>query len=317
MEKNRDPQIIYIAGSGHSGSTLLDLLLGSHSKIVSLGELGQLSRFFRDNEPCTCGASIRQCDFWISVRQHLLSKSQLDLFAPPKDYQISFMPGHRKLQMHPGKVTRWLFQKYLTTLNVIGSASLLRMGMNFFPAISQGLSYNFKLFDAIATASQRHHLVDSSKTWFRMKLLYLWQPESVKIIYLVRDGRGVIASHIRKTKVAAREAALSWDRTQRINLMMLQTIPAKHKRIVRYEDLTAAPEATLAEMCHWLGLAFETDMLHFRRTIHHNLSGNRMRLGSEEKIVNLERWRAELSAQDVHTFDRIAGRMNRYFGYEE
>ena len=40
---NRPPvTIIYIAGIGHSGSTLLDVLLGSHPDICGVGEIGRL-----------------------------------------------------------------------------------------------------------------------------------------------------------------------------------------------------------------------------------------------------------------------------------
>lgn len=32
-------RVIYVTGKGHSGSTLLDLILGNHSQIESVGEL--------------------------------------------------------------------------------------------------------------------------------------------------------------------------------------------------------------------------------------------------------------------------------------
>ena len=31
-------QLVYITGRGHSGSTLLDLLISAHSEVVSVGE---------------------------------------------------------------------------------------------------------------------------------------------------------------------------------------------------------------------------------------------------------------------------------------
>ena len=39
----QNPTIIYITDLGHSGSTLLDLLLDSHTQLISVGELGPLS----------------------------------------------------------------------------------------------------------------------------------------------------------------------------------------------------------------------------------------------------------------------------------
>ena len=32
-------KVVFILGSGHCGSTLLDLMLGAHSRIVGLGEM--------------------------------------------------------------------------------------------------------------------------------------------------------------------------------------------------------------------------------------------------------------------------------------
>lgn len=64
-------QAWYITASSHSGSTLLDLCLGSHSQIQSLGELMHLHRAYKLRRPCSCGVSILSCPFWTEVKQHL------------------------------------------------------------------------------------------------------------------------------------------------------------------------------------------------------------------------------------------------------
>ena len=69
--------IIYITGMGRSGSTLLDLLISSHSQVTSLGEINVLSARRKKTLPqtvlesrCTCGAStILDCLFWQRVEQ--------------------------------------------------------------------------------------------------------------------------------------------------------------------------------------------------------------------------------------------------------
>jgi len=61
-------KIIYICGLGHSGSTILDLALGSHPRITGLGEIATIvreadrSRHFRSK--CSCGKEARSCAFW-------------------------------------------------------------------------------------------------------------------------------------------------------------------------------------------------------------------------------------------------------------
>ena len=66
-------RLIYIASPGHSGSTLLDLLLNAHSKIVSGGELKRFQPFIGDlKRRCTCGITpILACPFWAAVAAEL------------------------------------------------------------------------------------------------------------------------------------------------------------------------------------------------------------------------------------------------------
>jgi hypothetical protein len=65
----REPlRVLYIAGMGHTGSTLLDLLLSSHSRIVSVGEAKTLAG---KPSPCTCGESLEDCSFWSAVSRRL------------------------------------------------------------------------------------------------------------------------------------------------------------------------------------------------------------------------------------------------------
>ena len=57
MEK---PNIIYIAGLYHSGTTLIDQYLGSENNIVGLGEV---FKFINDGPEykCTCGKKSKDC----------------------------------------------------------------------------------------------------------------------------------------------------------------------------------------------------------------------------------------------------------------
>src|SRR3989344_1951161 len=62
-------KVIYIAGLGHSGSTLLDLLFSEHARVLSLGEVSfVLSDKARSEEGtkevCSCGDVMESCVFW-------------------------------------------------------------------------------------------------------------------------------------------------------------------------------------------------------------------------------------------------------------
>lgn len=63
--------LIYIAGSSYSGSTLMDLLLGSHPGIESLGEAKKIAAVQSSGGEataiCNCGSPVVSCAFWRTV----------------------------------------------------------------------------------------------------------------------------------------------------------------------------------------------------------------------------------------------------------
>ena len=68
-------KIVYILGLSRSGSTMLDLILGSNHNLVGLGEIFQvirpdMNRFLR-NEYCSCGKVTHECAFWGAASDRL------------------------------------------------------------------------------------------------------------------------------------------------------------------------------------------------------------------------------------------------------
>ena len=62
------PQVIYIAGSGRSGSTLLDIILGNLPGAFSCGELSNIVRLkIKEQEYCSCKKSVGSCSLWSEV----------------------------------------------------------------------------------------------------------------------------------------------------------------------------------------------------------------------------------------------------------
>ena len=64
------PQVVYVTSRGHSGSTLTEMLIGAHSRVVALGELRQLGT--DREEPCRCGGGpLPACWFWSAVEERV------------------------------------------------------------------------------------------------------------------------------------------------------------------------------------------------------------------------------------------------------
>ena len=58
--------LLYIMSRPHSGSTILDILMGNSPAVEGVGQL--VSDMGELDNPCACGASIGDCTFWQAVR---------------------------------------------------------------------------------------------------------------------------------------------------------------------------------------------------------------------------------------------------------
>ena len=71
-------KLVYITGSGKSGSTLLDIILGDTENAFSIGELNHLFREgLIEKEYCTCKSIIKDCEIWKEVLDRWNKDSKL------------------------------------------------------------------------------------------------------------------------------------------------------------------------------------------------------------------------------------------------
>jgi hypothetical protein len=84
---------------------------------------------------------------------------------------------------------------------------------------------------------------------------------------------------------------------------------------VRYEDYCREPQAALRRLHRFLGVEPNKRIEDSCSRAQH-VVGNGMRLDRMFEVRLDERWRQELNERDLRAFDRIAGRMNRRYGYE-
>lgn len=66
-------KIIFIAGLGHSGTTLIDLVLSNHTSIIGFGQIYTVYNELKNNtikhknRVCSCGKDITECDYWSRI----------------------------------------------------------------------------------------------------------------------------------------------------------------------------------------------------------------------------------------------------------
>lgn len=151
--------VIYLVGRGHSGSTLLETMLGSHPQLACLGELKWLSEKKKTKgkarqERCSCGAAdVDSCPFWQAVNRRLMTR-----------YGV----GLDELDLR-------------TTDEAIFA------------------EHNLALLETVQALSGSNVLIDSSKSHERLsQLRVLGDRIELYPVYVVRNPCGVVYSHVRK-----------------------------------------------------------------------------------------------------------------------
>ncbi|WP_419662618.1 putative sulfotransferase domain protein [Desulfosarcina variabilis str. Montpellier] len=304
-----DKKLIYIAGSSRTGSTLLDLLLNNHKWIISIGEMDRLPWFMSQASlTCSCGNDFNHCVFWRKVQSLGCEKLGVPPYTP---LLIERSPSFREVSI--GTISRLLYKALMIqpskTIYHLANLSLFRP---FQKAAQNCLFWN----DIIREVTDCPVVVDSSKIAFRMKALYFADPKNIRIIHMIRDGRAVAASEIRRTQRPMKIAARRWYQAQKKIIFCLKGIPNGQIFRLHYEQFCSDPNSTLQELCDFVNIPYQENMLVLNKHGIHNVGGNPMRFRRGETDIKLdERWKQELGPEDLDTFNGIAGRLNRSFRY--
>ena len=307
---------VYICAAGHSGSTLLDLLLGTHSKIESLGEISQLPKEVALNRQCTCRQPVRSCPVWSEVLACLGKRLQLDVLHDPYALNLGDILARvvvDKSHQTPGYKLRCKVLRAMRYLQLRHRIELFKPCLG---PVYRALENNFILYETLAQVTGAEMVVDSSKHYLKAVGLYTVQPERVKIILLTRDGRAVFYSLLKRGFPRA-ESIYVWKTHYARGVPLLEQYvdPADLLR-VKYEHLVSNPQEELSRICDFLRMDFEKKMLDFRSKAHHLICGNNMRFMSSSEIKADVAWREKLSAKDLGYFDAKGGKLNRILGYE-
>lgn len=306
---------LYICSAGHSGSTLLDLVLGSHSQIVSLGELSQLPKNIALNSICTCGDPVTSCRHWRLVLNKISRKIGRNVYNAP--YSINLGPIYSKVIVDEKQYTRLyrLKRKCLAGVNYFCYRWRLPIPIRLLPIVSQSIDTNFMLYDIVREETASQVIVDSSKIYLKAINLYLARPAQTRILFLTRDGRGVLHSFMKRNR--PRDKVIrEWKKFyERAGWLIEHYVNPEHCIHMKYEDFVLNPQVESKRVCDFLGIEHEESMLDYSNTPYHILSGNNMRFIKNADIVPDFKWKEKLCKQDQIRFNRIAGKLNNDFGY--
>ncbi len=309
-------QYVYIMSAGHSGSTLLDLLLGSHSHIVSIGEISHLPKNISLNNKCSCGRNIKSCLYWNNILRQIIKETNIDVFNEPYKFHLGLIsPAIIKDTRH--KSLRYRFQrKICMSLNYFFLYHNLFIFNNISRNIASSPKNNFLLYDKVLTFSDANVVVDSSKIYQKGIDLYNFAPNKVKIILLSRDGRGVMYSNMKKNVYSRKKALKGWVRYYKhAQTLIKKYVPQSHIYSLTYESLVNSPVSELKSICKFLNLDFQESMIDFAAHEHHITNGNDMRFSNSSDIRMDLSWKNNLSKDDLDYFNKYASHLNHSLGH--
>jgi len=205
------PKVVLIAGSGHGGTTILNMILGQHPGIFATGKLRDFPHggLFVDDNICSCGTAAAACPFWAQVRNR---------YAPYQE-----RPESERIP---------------------------------------------KLFQIVSELSNTPFVVDVTHNVGYGEQLQRISGIELYLMHVVRDGRGVVYSRIRKDHRIGRLGKSRWQHFRRVITVSrrwawhIKHFAALERKLgdkavrISYEQLCSDPGSALTPVSECLGLDF-------------------------------------------------------------
>ncbi|MEM6909038.1 MAG: sulfotransferase [Pseudomonadota bacterium] len=304
MTSGQPLKLIYIAGYGRSGTTLLDIAAGQQPDICAAGEITALARHVWENDEfCACRHTVSECEFWgpIIARWH-------------KRCGDDAMPAYGDLLDR----SEWLF-------------SLTRLFSRFWPQrdIRDYGKQTLALLKEIAAEAGTSTILDSSKLPGRASTLMTIPELEIYLVHVVRDGRGVAWSMMKPYSIKVEEGIQKelkpkplWYTAARwlmVNLgaeILRLRLPKERSIRVRYEDFVADPEAVLKRITALVGHDYVRPA-HGGEVMkpQHQVAGSRHRMQEEIRIKQDVGWKAKMPKFKQRAFSVLAAPLLWRYGY--
>ncbi|WP_230970774.1 hypothetical protein [Nitrogeniibacter aestuarii] len=218
-------KIIYVLGSGRSGSTVLERVMATAADTVGVGEFHCFWRRPAHELLCSCGQTFSRCEFWTEVvRASRISEADLVRLRTLEDSVVR---------------NKFLLQQRF---------SLARLTSN--PQVKEFLGYQDVLLDAVCAVSGKTTIIDSSKAGPRGWIMAL--DDRVSFVHVTRQAQDVFPSWMLPKWDRVREApmkqmslvhaAFDWWRVEQSAAMLRKQVAIRH---IDYAQFAHSPEEAL------------------------------------------------------------------------
>ena len=303
-------RLVSVIAAGHSGSTLLDMVVGSIPGAFSAGEVTHLPWQIYRNERagpsaslqklCSCGNGFKECPVWSRVLSGIGQERGFDIYSDPFRFSISLFQED-KFTYRPSVAHRVGRVLYHASFRYRG---LEFMGSLFRKLLRKKTDNNWLLFDTVSEVTNKQFIVDSSKCEFRASLLQARCPDRVYFIVLIRDIRGVAYSDKKLGGNPVRRARM-WVRQYNRIYDVISRIPNSKILCVRYEDLISDPKGTRLRVADFMGVTLTDLEFEINTKDYHLVAGNGMRHKGRITIRLDAAWRDGLTSGEQEQISKI------------
>lgn len=289
-------QQFFILGNPRSGTSLLRLILNSHSKVVVPPESG----FF----------------LWWSKKY---AEWNVDKSKNPEliDQYISDVKSSKKMET-------WNLDFNLVKANIY------KQNPKDYLTLSQIIYQTY----AFHRAKEPTVIGDKNNYYINhLETLYQLVP-SAKFLHIIRDGRDVACSYQELAKLDTNSPykpdlptnieaiANEWLINNSNILEFSKKIMRENFLSIRYEDLVLAIREQAELMCSFLGISYDANMLQYYKDNKQNVEEPISTLDWKKKTLekpdtnNINKYKKILSIQEIENFNSVGGDMLRRFRYE-
>jgi len=287
-------RVVFLAGLGRSGTTLLERALAELPGVQALGEVNHLwRRSLVNDELCGCGEPFSGCPYWRAVGDQA--------FGGWDNVDVAGVETAQSEAMRLRHI-----------------AGLVRGRSTPSRAAEIVADHHRRIYEAAGAVADAPVVVDSSKHPALAYVLRRDPAVDLRVVHVVRDPRGVAYSWTKQverperrgsgsdrwmTQYSPSASALLWL-SHNSSTAMLRALGTR-VLLVKYESFIREPAGTLAAIARFADLELEAGALDFvepgalRLQPAHTVSGNPLRftLGRLEIRVD-EAWRTQLPRRD-------------------
>lgn len=309
----KEPFVLsFVVCPSFHGATLFSLLLNNHSQVSALADTNPSREY---DQLCSCGEHVSACAYWqaVSWRVGVERFDRLNTLLPilPRPLEKYRLEGRELPLTGRPRLDRAAGHAAATAVDAL-SQFVWHPGSR---ALHEYAATWHSYYDAVRDLQHTSVIVDGSKSARKAELFArrINGASKVRVIHLLRDPRGFVASWFRHHgRHDIRAITWRWVDLHQRMAALAGVMPYLR---IRYEDLANDVEPETTRALDFLGVPHEVVVGPPRYPNRNHLMGNDMLFGFDGTIRLDERWKSDLLEREQAEVLSAAGKLAERMGY--